>query len=66
MSKKPSAEMAYLLTDRKQKRCVFISLSQVQAFAKRWSHHAYFSCYFPAGKSWGKVWSEVGAGVGGC
>ena len=66
MSNKPSAEMACLLTNRKQKRCVFISLSQVQAFAKHWSHHAHFSCDFPSGKFWGEVWSEVGERAGGC
>lgn len=60
--------MACLLTNRKQKqkRWVFISLSQVQAFAKRWSHHAHFSCDFPSGKSWRQVWSEVGERAGGC
>lgn len=65
MSNKTSREMACLSTNGEgegEARCVLSSLRQAQAVAKHWSHHPRFSCDTSAGKSWGKVWSELEVG----
>ena len=66
MSNKPSAEMACLLTNRKQKYCVFISLSQVQpGFCQTLVTPCILFLWFSCGESLGaKFGVKLGRGLG--